>query len=179
MHLYQLKITLRHIQPPIWRRLLVPAGIPLDKLHRVLQVVMGWTDTHLHVFNVNGVAYGVPDPDFNTGMHNERKVRLDRIAGEGGRLFYEYDFGDGWEHDIRVEHLIEGDMSTRVPACLNGKRACPPEDCGGPPGYQALLEALNDPQHPEHAAMQSWLGDDFNPEAFDAQAVNQALRFLR
>lgn len=179
MHLYQLKITLRHIRPPVWRRLVVPADIKLPKLHEVLQAAMGWTNSHLHAFRVNGVTYGEPDPDFDAGMKSERGVRLDSVAGEGGSLIYDYDFGDGWEHDIKVEAAIPAETDTPRYLCTAGERTCPPEDCGGPPGYMELLEALRDRKHPQHADMLEWMGGEFDPEAFDLDAVNSALRGIR
>jgi hypothetical protein len=180
MEIYQIKITLKHIRPPIWRRLQVPADIKLGKLHRVLQAAMGWYDAHLHAFRVGHETYGVPDREFiDDETINERNVRLDRIAAEGERLLYEYDFGDGWEHELLIENALPAEKGQRYPICLAGKRACPPEDCGGPPGYDHLLEVLRDPKHEEYEATREWLGGHFDPEAFDLEEVNQMLKRVR
>jgi hypothetical protein len=181
MNIYQIKITLKHIHPPVWRRIQVPADIKLGKLHRILQVAMGWTDAHLHAFRVRHETYGVPDPDalFDTEMKNERNVHLDRIAAGGDTFIYEYDFGDGWEHELKTEKVLPTEKGRRYPLCLAGSRACPPEDCGGPPGYKRLLEALRDPKHEDHEEMREWIGDKFDPEAFDLDEVNQILKRVR
>ncbi len=136
---------------------------------------MGWTDTHLHAFRAPSGVYGVPDPDFPGDITNERGVRLDKVAGEGDVLIYEYDFGDGWEHEIHVEAVEPADSAIRYPRCTGGERACPPEDCGGPPGYADLVAILNDPSHEEHAAMREWAGPDFEPERFDLEEINRLL----
>ena len=106
--IYQIKVTLRHVSPPVWRRIEVPGDIKLGTLHRILQAVMGWTDSHLHAFSARGVTYGMPDPepDFRDDTKEERNVRLDRIAAEGEVIIYEYDFGDGWEHELKIEKLM-------------------------------------------------------------------------
>lgn len=177
MEIYQLKITLQYILPPVWRRVEVPADIKLDKLHDVIQVAMGWTDSHMHAFYVDGESYGRAGPAL-PDMRDERKVRLDDLVRKGDRLMYEYDFGDGWMHEIRVEKVLPAETGVRLPRCLAGERACPPDDCGGPPGYQNMLEILADPKDPEHEEMLEWAGEDFDPEAFDLDAVDKALRKL-
>lgn len=133
--IYQIKVALRHIAPPVWRRIEVPGNIKLGQLHDIIQIVMGWTDSHLHAFHVGRVTYGVPDPDalVDMEMENERNVRLNQIAAEGDKLIYEYDFGDGWEHELGIEKIFPAEKGKRYPRCIAGKRACPPEDCGGPP----------------------------------------------
>ena len=178
--IYQIKVTLRHVSPPVWRRIEVPGDTTLDTLHDVLQIVMGWTDSHLHAFCAGGVTYGMPDPEagFRDDMKDERNVRLDRIADKGGTLVYEYDFGDGWEHELKIEKRTSAEKSQNYAICRAGKRACPPEDCGGPLGYTQLLDALRDPKHEEHEDMLEWMGDDFDPEAFDLDEINRELRRL-
>lgn len=182
---YQLKVTLKESKPPIWRRIQVPGNITLLKLHRVLQAVMGWEDYHLHQFVVDGVFYGTRDPDFQvSGMEtvNERGVRLYQIALDvGSRFIYEYDFGDSWYHQIVVEKLLppEAGASARYPTCIAGKRACPPEDVGGVWGYESFLEAIRDPAHPEHEELLGWAGGSFDPEEFDLEDVNDALKRVR
>lgn len=173
---YQLKITMREIRPPIWRRVRVPGDVTLARVHNVLQEAFGWTNTHLHQFRVGHECFGVPDRDGWGGpdVIDERRVRLDDVAQVKSRLVYEYDFGDGWEHDVVVERVDP--VSEPVPTCLDGRRSRPPEDCGGPHGYANLLEALGDPNHPEHAEMREWAGPYFHPEECDLAFINKQLR---
>jgi hypothetical protein len=141
---------------------------------------MGWTDSHLHQFIVDGVDYGVPDPEWpELEMQSERRVKLGQIVrAVKDHFVYEYDFGDSWEHVIVVEKVLPAEPGVRYPVCLAGKRACPPEDVGGVWGYAEFVEAIRQPRHPEHRTMLTWVGGSFDPEAFDLQAVNQALKHL-
>ena len=174
---YQLKVTLKNSKPPIWRRIQVNSDINLYRLHQNLQVMMGWTDSHLHQFIVHGEYYGTPDPDFEA--KDEKRLKLNQEISEAGDKFvYEYDFGDSWEHVILVEKILQPEAGVNYPTCLNGKRACPPEDCGGIWGYGDLLEAMQDPTHPEHKDMLEWLGGSFDPEVFDVDIVNQRLKTI-
>lgn len=181
--IYQIKVTLRGSKPPIWRRIQVPSDINLGKLHRILQVVMGWYDSHLHQFIMGGTYYGEPDPDYRAmgmEMRGEKRVKLDQIVrGEKSRFRYEYDFGDSWEHELLVEKILPPEPGVRYPVCLKGKGACPPEDVGGVWGYSDFLEAIKDPRRPEHDDMLEWVGSEFDPEAFDLDEVNEALRYVR
>lgn len=170
---FQLKVTLQHSQPQIWRRIHVPADIRLSELHAILQIVMGWDDAHMHAFRSGSTEYGLPDPQFPDGMRDEHKVRLERVAGAGDTVWYEYDFGDGWLHAVHVEQALPGD--TPHPRCVGGESGAPPEDCGGISGYAALLETIDDPSHPDHEDMLEWAGDDFDPEAFDLEAVKSGI----
>lgn len=174
---YQLKVALKGAKPPIWRRFLVDSAMTLAEFHDVLQIVMGWSDSHLHQFTAYGVAYGIPDPEFDLeGVHDERKVKLAQILGhEKDAMVYEYDFGDGWTHKITLEKILPFDAAVPLPACIKAKGACPPEDVGGLWGYYALLESLKDPQHPEYEENREWLGEDFDPDAFDLDEVNAQL----
>ena len=178
---YQLKMTLADIRPPIWRRVLIAADTKLPRLHRLFQVVMGWENYHLHAFVVGEVTYGEPDPDFDEpGILSERRVRLMTIAGEEKTSFiYAYDLGDGWRHEVEVETILPAEPRALYPLCTAGKRACPPEDCGGPWGYASFLEALADPAHEEHEPFRQWIGGVFDAEGFDLNAVNRALRKVR
>lgn len=178
---FQVKITLADVaDPPVWRRVLVPAGIRLDQLHRVVQAAMGWEDYHLHVFSdADGAGrYGVPDPEL--GFSDERTATLgDLVGGAGGRARYSYDFGDDWEHDLVVEQVLAAEPGVAYPVCVAGEGACPPEDCGGAWGYQHLREVLADPADPEHEELLAWLGlakgADFDPHGFDLEQANRAL----
>jgi hypothetical protein len=174
---YHLKVTMRGIRPPIWRRLRVPSTVTFAQLHDVLQVAFGWTNSHLHQFRVGRDCFGMPDPDGGgSDVIDERRVRLEKVVNVKSKLLYEYDFGDGWEHDIVVERADA--VRNPVPTCLDGRRSGPPEDCGGPFGYGNLLEVLADPSHPEHAEMLEWAGPDLHPEHFDVDATNKQLRTL-
>lgn len=175
---YQLKITLHDTKPPIWRRVLVDGASTLDHVHDVIQAAFGWWNYHLHEFEVDDTRYGVPDPDEDWGppTNDESKVRLDSIASEGSKFEYVYDFGDWWRHKIVVEKLMPAESTTTVPACTHGRRACPPEDCGGTWGYGELLEILADPKHPQHGERVEWIGLPFDPEAFDPSEFEENLR---
>lgn len=180
--IYQIKVTLDDSKPPIWRRVLVRSDITLEELHDIIQAVMGWTDYHLHQFIVGQTYYGVPDPDYEgfLEMHDESRVKLNQIVtGEKFKFRYEYDFGDSWLHNLLVEKVLPPEPDQQVPVCVKGKRACPPEDVGGIWGYYMFLEAIQDPDHPEHEDYLEWVGGEFDPEAFDLDEVNEALRALR
>lgn len=177
---YQLKITLKDSKPPIWRRLLVPGDTTLARLHRIIQEAMGWWDYHLHQFIVGGVYYGEPSPDDWHEVNDERRIRLSQIApSEKSRFVYEYDFGDDWIHTVQVEKVLPPNPEQKLPVCVKGKRACPPEDVGGIWGYDSFLEAISDPNHEEHASYLEWIGGSFDPEAFDVDEANARLQKLR
>ena len=178
--IHQLKVTLQGVRPPIWRRLRVPSDVTLARLHAILQAAMGWEDAHLHRFRAGGTSYG--DRGLLGGVvdRSERTARLGQVApGAGSKLAYEYDFGDSWEHALVVEAVLPPEPGLRYPVCVAGKRACPPEDCGGAWGYGELLEVLRSPEHAEHASMVEWLGGPFDPEAFDLDEVNRRLAGVR
>jgi len=172
---FQLKVSLRSIRPPVWRRLLVSGHATLAQLHRAIQVAFGWEDYHLHVFTVHGEEYGPRDPDGEMEVHSEGIELAKLCLGAKAKFRYEYDFGDGWVHDLTVEKILVHEDSLVVPVCLGGKRACPPEDCGGAGGYEDMLEALEDPSDPRHEELAEWLGGKWDPEAFDLEAVNGRL----
>ena len=181
---YQLTIALRAIRPPIWRRFQVPASTTLDRLHLMVQRVMGWTNAHLHEFVVDGRRYGTGvrewKDEFEADVLNERRFTLaDIAAAAGAEIEYTYDFGDGWQHDIRVEKILPPTPGQHYPVCLAGARACPPEDCGGYPGYTDLVKAMAQPRHPRHRELIEWLGGVFEPEQFDAEAVSRDLLRFR
>ncbi len=185
--LYQLKITLKWSKPPIWRRVVVRGDMTLDRLHDIIQIAMGWTDSHLHQFitgsGVSRTFYGRPNPEFadlGSGMLNEKRYSVADLAPAAKRKFiYEYDFGDGWEHDVVVEKILPPDPAFKHPMCLAGANACPPEDCGGIGGYYNLLKILRDPQHPDHADMKDWIGGDLNAAEFRVESVNLVFKRLK
>lgn len=174
--LAQLKVTLRGARPPIWRRCLVPTDATLAELHRVLQIAMGWLDGHLHQFRRGSTYYGVPDPEFPPGREDERRVRVSQVLrSPKDKMIYEYDFGDGWEHEVVLEKLGQSETGQRYPRVIAGKRACPPEDCGGVGGYDHLLEVLANPKHPEHGELMEWCGGEIDPDFFDLEDTNEAM----
>jgi hypothetical protein len=181
--IYQIKLTLLGTKPPIWRRLLVPAGLTLEQLHHVVQAAMGWQDSHLHSFRIGQKSFRIPDPeDALMGLPggDERKARLFTVLGKvGSKAVYTYDFGDDWEHSISVEKVLQPEEGRTYPVCVAGKRRGPPEDCGGIPGFYNLLEAISDPDHEDHEEMQDWIGGDFDPEDFSVDEVNEMLKGLQ
>ena len=186
--IYQLKVTLKHSAPPIWRRILIRSNLKLDRLHPILQIVMGWSNCHLHQYHVRAgfkqTTYGVPEPDyesFGCQMHDERRFTVsDLLTAPKRKIFYEYDFGDSWIHDLLLEKILPPDPEFKHPICLAGANACPPEDSGGIAGFQGhFLKALSDPQHEEHESMKEWIGGSWDPAHFDLAAVNNRLRRLK
>lgn len=175
---YDLHVELLDVDPSIWRRVLVPADMTLEDLHDVLQWTLGWTDSHLHSFEVNGESYGPHGPEFGElDMLDEGEHTLgDLLGGRSGRFRYEYDFGDSWQHLIKAKPVAQPDPKLQYPVCVEGARSAPPEDCGGTPGYEDLLAAIRDPKHPQHEDMLEWVGGEFDPEAFDLNGVNRVLR---
>ena len=185
--IYELKVVMLGSAPTIWRRLQVPGDAKLDWLHAVLQVTIGWTNSHLHQFKVGEVCYSdtrhhSAEFDDDPEILEERAFSLREIAPRERDVFhYEYDFGDSWEHEITVEKILPNTAASSSVAarCLDGARACPPEDCGGVPGYEDLLKILKNRKHPEHKRMTEWLGRPFDSAAFDVEKTNLWLRKLK
>jgi hypothetical protein len=182
--IFQIKVTLLGSDPPIWRRLLVPASITLAAFHNVLQIAMGWDSSHMHEFRKGKQFYGMPNPDerfFNVPRTiDDRKVQLDEVLLRvGSNFLYTYDMGDSWEHAIVLEKRLPVDPNLKYPACLGGELASPPEDCGGIYGFYDLLEASRNPEHPRHGELLEWVGEDWNPDAFSLDDVNQRLHGRR
>ncbi len=171
--LLQLRIALEEIKPPIWRRIVVPSDATLYALHEIIQTVMGWGNGHLHQFSSGSGEYTVPDEDTERGVKDERRYTVARLIQDGPPWVYEYDFGDGWRHRIEFEKALKADDPE--PKCLDGARACPPEDVGGPFGYEEFLLAIKDPKHERHEELLEWIGGEFEPEAFSADEVNDEL----
>ncbi len=181
--LHQLKIVLRNVTPAVVREVLVPSDVRLDQLHEVIQVCMGWSDSHLHQFIVggnprNGVRYGPPGMELDF-TENERKASLQLVApARSSRFLYVYDFGDDWIHDITVVAVETTADSVDKLKCLTGEGACPPEDCGGPWRYADMLKILDDPEHEDYEDTLEWIGEDWDASAFDSTAVNRELTAL-
>ena len=181
--LFQFKITLLDIKPAIWRRIQVPDCTLVD-LHEYIQATFGWENYHLHQFDIDGVQYSQPAPDsddFGMGFEDETDVLLSKLLPKSSqkvKWIYEYDFGDGWRHEILFEGFPPADPKAKTPICLEGERACPPEDCGGPPGYCDYLDAIADRRHERHQELLGWRGQ-FDSEAFDAKNTTKDMRKLK
>ena len=177
---YRIHVELAGIRPPIWRRMMVAEGATLHELHLALQEAMGWRLSHLYQFTAGERHFMEPDPDGEDDRDDTFDSRIvllgDLGLKEGDRLGYLYDFGDGWDHAIRVEGIGDHDPAQPLPACTAGRRACPPEDVGGTGGYQDMLVALADPKHPEHRSMLEWLGRPYDPEHFEPGWANEMLK---
>jgi len=173
-----LKITLDDVEPTVMRRLVVPADIRLDRLHLVIQAAMGWTNSHLYEFRIGGAGWGEPDPEgFYDGPLEAKKGRLSAVLADAGRktFNYLYDFGDSWSHSVKLEKTapaVDGASTLRL---LDAIGRCPPEDCGGAPGYERLLDILADPDHPEHEETLSWCDGTLDPTRADLAALEGAL----
>lgn len=178
----RLKITLDHVKPAVLRRIEVPFDIRLDRLHLTIQAAMGWTNSHLYELRAGDVGWSTPypDADWSGDFLDARKARLGDVLEDLGtkKLVYLYDFGDGWEHTIKVERLDDPEPGVRYPRLIEVRGRCPPEDCGGPWGYAELLEAIKDPAHERHAELTQWIGDDFDPDADDAEELAAQVEVL-
>jgi hypothetical protein len=177
--IYQLKITLKHIKPPIWRKVQVKSNITLNELHLILNAAMGWTCSHLHDFTIDDKNYAVPDPEFDIykKIIDDKKIKLNKVLiFEKTKFTYTYDFGDDWEHEIILEKILPIEENVKYPICLKGKRNCPPEDCGSIPGYENLCKAMKDPTNPEHEEILEWVGGEYDPEYFDLEDINDAIK---
>lgn len=180
--IYQFKIKILGIQPSVWRRIQV-SDCTLGKLHEHIQKAIGWTNSHLHQFEIKGELYGDPEL-LNDGFEDSEcvdstKTLLSAILPETGERFtfrYKYDFGDGWEHEVLFEGRPPVDPKAKYPLCLEGERACPPEDCGGVLGYGDFLEAIRNPKHEEHKSMLEWIGGRFDPEVFDVKQATKEMK---
>ncbi len=174
--IFDIKISLLAIQPQIWRRLLLPSRITLPKLHLVLQAAMGWTNSHLHHFVIGDNRYGEINPDWDGDVMDERRRKLHQFLHEPfDKLTYEYDFGDGWEHDLILEDSFQATPRQVFPVCIDGKRACPPEDVGGIYGYAEFLNSIRDSTDPDHERKVTWIGGYFDPEYFNIHETNVLL----
>jgi hypothetical protein len=174
----RLKITLDDVKPAVLRRIEVPLTLRLDRLHLAIQAAMGWTNSHLYEILADGVGWGMIDPDGGDGPLDARKARLIDALEDTKKLRYLYDFGDGWEHTIKVERLIDPEPGVLYPRLIDVTGRCPPEDVGGPWGYAELLDAIHDPKHERHAEFKDWIADDFDPNFVDAQWLTEEVAAL-
>jgi hypothetical protein len=172
----QLRITLADVaDPPVWRRVLIPSAYPLDRVHNVVQAAMGWQNAHLHAFRLGDETYAAPDPDDEMGSLDETRFRLGDLVAGVDRIDYEYDFGDGWEHALVVEARAVAQDGAVYPACIAGEGACPPEDCGGSPGFAEFKAVLAGPPSAERDELLAWAGGAYDPRRFDVSAANAAV----
>ena len=178
----RLKITLDKVKPVVLRRVEVPFDIRLDRLHLTIQAAMGWTNSHLYEIRAGGVGWSTPYPDADWAgdFIDARKARLGDILEDIGTktLKYLYDFGDGWEHTIKIERLVDPKPGMLYPSLIEAKGHCPPEDVGGPWGYGELLEAIADPSHERHGEFKEWLADDFDPHVVDIDRLSDEVAYL-
>lgn len=176
----RLTVTLDDVKPTVLRRLDVPLAIRLDRLHLVLQAALGWTNSHLYEIKAGNVGWGMPDPDFGGGPLDARKTRLIDVLEDTGakRIRYLYDFGDGWEHTIKVERVTGAVLDLAYPVLIDASGRCPPEDVGGSWGYGEFLDAIANPEHESHAEMMQWGGEDFDPKVVNVDALAAAVTAL-
>lgn len=175
----QLHIELRYLKPKVWRRILVPETLTLQRLHGVIQAAFQWGGGHLHEFDAAGERYGTSDPDYDVpGSVLSEKTRLTKAMTPSGTIDYVYDFGDHWEHRIKIEKTLPP-LDMKLPLCVAGANAAPPDDCGGVPGYANFVQAMADPAHPEHEDMKAWIGRDWDPHAFDIDHINSWLAEIK
>ncbi len=178
---FQVKITLKGIDPPIWRRIQT-TDCTLGELHEVIQVTMGWEFEHLYQFHIGGVRYADLGMASFDDVEDAFDTKLSEVLPPGNRrprFDYEYDFGDEWFHQLIVEERFPPEKGVKYPICVAGQRACPPEDCGGPWAYPEFVEEISNPDHRRHGEMLEWVGGEFDPERFDRDAVNGELRRMR
>ena len=177
----QLMISLRGTEPVIWRRVLVPGGMTLERLHSVIQAAMGWENRHLHIFEIHGERFAPPDFEFEEEERDldEEGVRIHTLLAEGDHFTYEYDFGDCWHQDIQVEVVRDVTISMKQAVCIDGARKCPPEDCGGTTGFENFLLAISDPTHLDYAALVEWNGGPFDLEQFNLGEANVQIQLNR
>lgn len=175
-----LHIELKDVEPAVWRRVAVPENVTLTRLHTVIQIAMGWEDSHMHHFDFAGEHYGTPDPDgWGPAIKTEARKTLVKALSGNQTFSYLYDFGDGWDHRVKVETKLPAGVFPQVPYCIEGANACPPEDSGGAPGYAWFLEVMADPHHPEFEEMMEWNGGPFDPTIFEWELVNHWLKRIK
>jgi hypothetical protein len=181
--IYQLHIALLDIHPMIWRRLWIPDNLKLSKLDRVIQAAFGWTNSHLHEFRISGERYGMTEIESMDGdeeLKSDKKFTLTKVLSDTVKEFeYEYDFGDCWRHRVVVEGIMAATPYNDWPLCLAGENACPPEDIGGPGGFEDFVQSMADPEDDDHFENWNWHGGPFDPKGFDVNTTNARIRNLR
>lgn len=175
--IYTFIIELDGSNPAIWRRFKVFDNLKMDVFHQVLQIIMGWHDSHLHEFIISKNSYGLIDPDDDNGnMVDESKFRINDLINKSGQKFqYIYDFGDDWNHRLVLEDTEENEGGQVLPLCIAGQGSCPPEDCGGIHGYYEFVEAMQSPKHGRHKELKKWYGKKYDPSEFDLNGINKSL----
>ena len=179
---FQLRVQLQEVRPVVWRRVLVAGSVRLSKLAEVLLTTMGWENSHLHQFRIADAHYGMHADDWedvDEDEIDEKTVSVLKALGDERQFFFDYDFGDGWEHEIVIEQVTWGSGGLKFAVCVDGENACPPEDVGGAGGYEIFLAAMADPDHEEHDDYLRWMGGAFDPTAFDLGSVNAELQRIR
>lgn len=177
---FQLRVELEDVTPAVWRRILVPGSVRLDRLADMLIAAMGWSNSHLHCFEIGDTRYGMQFDDYPEGEQDEASVTVLQVLRDTTFFSFEYDFGDGWTHLVNVEARLTSPVGLKAAVCLEGENACPPDDCGGPWGYEHVLEALADPLHDEHDDYVRWIGaPSLDRTAFDLVTVNAMLQKVR
>lgn len=170
---YQIQIALKGSRPKIWRRILVPSSTTLSDMHKIIQTTMGWTNGHMHQFEKDRTFYS-PEEGQAEDYSNVKLSNL--LKRTNDKMTYEYDFGDGWEHNVILEKTHKRDKNEILPICLTGRNSCPPEDCGGVMQYAHMVRVLKDPSHEEYEQYKDWLGDEFDPKHFDKDHINEMLQ---
>ena len=176
----QIKISLLESSPLIWGRVLVPANFSLKKFHQVIQIVMGWQNSHLYLFLADEVTYSEYELDFvDEPEAKPTTIKLSKVFKASNQIIYEYDFGDGWNHQVTLEKTLDQENAYTYPICIGGENACPPEDCGGIRGYYSMLEEMKNPYDGEHQSTKTWLGGFFDPYSFDPNRINRDMLWGR
>lgn len=172
--IYSIRVKLRNFSPSIWRRIEVPYNFTLHQLHLTIQAAMGWDNYHLYAFRIGRTTYSIPNDEYPYEDIDSRKTGIKDLMfiGQKPKMIYEYDFGDGWEHDVTIQKILNSEQGVEYPRCVAGKMACPPEDCGGVYGYGRLLQILDDPTREEYKDMLEWVGGKFDPGHFDLEEAN-------
>jgi hypothetical protein len=176
----KMKVKLDGVNPEIWRSFVVDSSLSLEDLHDVLQIVMGWGDSHMYIFEIDGLEYGIPSEDAFNDITEAKKVKLAKLGlQEKDKFRYTYDFGDDWVHTIKVEKILPGENPYGSPFCLEGARNCPPEDCGSIPGYEDIVEAMKNKKTKEAKEFIEWLGAPYDAEYIDIEGINKRLKSLK
>lgn len=175
-NIFQLKITLKGPKPSIYRTILVEDTRTFYEFHHIIQISMGWFNYHLFQFETGDICISDPSMIDYREILDSKKIKLNEVLiKEGTEIKYEYDFGDGWVHKIKLEKILPIKLNQQYPICIRGKRNCPPEDCGGIWGYENLLEIMSNKKHPEYKEMKQWLGEVFDPEKLNIEEINEEL----